>query len=366
MKLPSRLCLALCLLAALPAAAQEREDTVSVAEMVDGFMKQYVEQCYAPPEWEEADRVVYGETYGYDPERKGEISLPDESKSNPDDWAFCSVPGLRQAGDTVLPRSKYVWAIDYVETSPNAIRAGGCTLYWLETLDGKPEDNERLRRYLEARYGSEIFNDTLKLIPVRWYEGTVACLQIPYLLYGYRPLARHLLKGELRNGKMETGEEPDGRYSYSSGSLFLEAKNIEDGSMNTFFLMRGRRGDKIDLRNRRQAIRLLAVKLNDTLRRMGRTEEWEKKKTDREFALLFYMDHSHKTCLRPLLPQEPDAIDRRLLSDLSAALDEQPPGILPEFYALDGRRFAGVYLKARCVHGRWTLEDYIGDFYYEL
>ena len=78
------------------------------------------------------------------------------------------------------------------------------------------------------------------------------------------------------------------------------------------------------------------------------------------------MDRQHKTYLRPLLPQEPDAIDRRLLDDLSAALDELPPGILPEFYALDGRRFAGVYLKARCTHGRWTLEDYIGDYYYEL
>ena len=117
---------------------------------------------------------------------------------------------------------------------------------------------------------------------------------------------------------------------------------------------------------RKYGINLLAVKLNDALRRMGRTEEWEKKKTDREFALLLYMDRQHKTYLRPLIPQEPDTEDRRLLADLSAALDEQPAGILPEFYALDGRRFAGIYLKARCAHGRWTLEDYIGDFYYEL
>lgn len=347
------------------AVLQAQVDTVSVQEMAEGFMKHYVEHGYFLPEWEEVDRVIYGYTYSYDPEKQGQISLSEANEFNQDDWAFCSVPGLRQAGDTVLPLSKYVWVIDHVQTGPIAIRAGSCKLYWLETLDGETEDNERLRRYLEARYGCEIFNDTLKLIPVRWYNGTVACLQIPYFLYGYRQLAGSL-RGTLHNGTLETGEKPDGQYFSTPGSLYYEAKDIEMGSVNFYTITHGRDGDKIALRNRKQGIRLLALKLNDALHRMGRTEEWEKKKTDREFALLFYMDRRHKTYLCPLIPQEPDKEDFRLLADLATALAEQPPGILPELWTLDGRRFAGVYVKARCIHGQWTLEDYIDDPRYKL
>ena len=47
----SRLILLLAALSALPAAAGAQGDTVSVREMVDGFMKQYVEHGYAREEW---------------------------------------------------------------------------------------------------------------------------------------------------------------------------------------------------------------------------------------------------------------------------------------------------------------------------
>ena len=333
MKLPSLLCLALCLLAALPAAAQEREDTVSIEEMATNFYR-YIQDEALRDESRQLDIVLFGEKVA-----KGKVYIyGEDSNAGP---AFCRIPALRQADGTELPQSQYLWMTDHTAGKDSTGQGERNKLYWLKTINGWEETDEELRQYLEARYGSEMIGDTLKLIPMRWYEGELACLGTPYTNYCYNFVSSRLHRGVVANGAIRTDGGYDGMYYPTRGTLPSEASQIRSGAMNIAVTADGKYSHGLSQLRRKYGIRLLAV-------------------------LLFYMDRSHKTYLRPLLPQEPDAIDRRLLADLSAALDEQPPGILPEFYALDGRRFAGVYLKARCVHGRWTLEDYIGGFYYEL
>ena len=352
------LSLALCLLASLPATAQGREDTVSIEEMAANFYR-YIQDEALRDESRQLDIVLFGEKVA-----KGKVYIyGEDSNAGP---AFCRIPALRQADGTQLPQSQYLWMTDHTAGKDSTGQGERNKLYWLKTVDGWEETNEELRQYLEARYGSEMIGDTLKLIPVRWYEGELACLGTPYTFYCYNFVSSRLHRGVVTNGAIRTDGGYDGMYYPTRGTLPSEASQIRSGAMNIAVTADGKYSHGLSQLRRKYGINLLAVKLNDALRRMGRTEEWEKKKTDREFALLLYMDRQHKTYLRPLLPREPDAIDRRLLADLAAALDEQPPGILPEFYALDGRRFAGVYLKARCVHGRWTLEDYIGSYHYEL
>ena len=179
-------------------------------------------------------------------------------------------------------------------------------------------------------------------------------------------LSSRLHRGMLHKGRIAVRKEHDWVHVYAPGSNTLgrEAMQIDWGSMRLFVTADGKLAHHSTATRIRMALNLLSIKLNDALRRMGRTEEWEKKETVREFALLFYMDRGHKTYLRPLIPQEPDTEDRRLLADLSAALDEQPAGILNDFWTLDGRLFAGRYVKARCLLGRWQLEDYPMDYFY--
>ena len=341
-----------------------QDDTVSVREMADGFMKQCVEHGYAREEWYEND-VVY---FGYLRDSVLYISGED-SNSGP---AYSVSPGLRQAGGSTLPPSVYLWVTQDAGSIRNETgfvleSRERHDLYWLR-FRTKKAGNRELARQLEEEYGSTVFNDTLRAVPAAWGEGRLACLGTPCMYYGYQMLSSRLHRGMLHKGRIAVRKEHDWVHVYAPGcnTLGREAVQIDRGSMHSFATADGKLAHHSTATRIRMALNLLTIKLNDALRRMGRTEEWEKKGTVREFALLFYMDRQHKTYLRPLIPQEPDAVDRRLLADLAAALDEQPPGILPEFYALDGRRFAGVYLKARCVHGRWTLEDYIGDFYYEL
>ncbi len=205
----SRLILLLAALSALPAAAGSQDDTVSVAEMANGFMKQYVEHGYAREEWYEND-VVY---FGYLRDSVLHISGEDSN----DGPAYSVSPGLRQAGGSTLPPSVYLWVTQDAGSIRNETgfvleSRERHDLYWLR-FRTKRASNRKLARQLEEEYGSTVFNDTLRAVP-------------------------------------------------------------------------------------------------------------------------------------------------------AAALDEQPPGILNDFWTLDGRLFAGRYVKARCLLGRWQLEDYPMDYFY--
>jgi hypothetical protein len=354
------------LLALLPlrAGAQEEmpaasavPDTVSIPEMAEGFFAQYVEQRPAQQGWQETDVVYFGEL------RDSSVRIDGgNSTLTP---ALCVTPGLKLADGLRLPPSVYLWVYEFVPVDGiHSVWNTRDRLYWLRPV-GEDNGGKGLGEKLATRYGSVLINDTLRAVPARWYNGPLACLGTPVATYGFHRTGNRLHWGTLRDGRIETSPESrDGNIYAPRGSLAREARDITSGSMLTAMTAHGKFASALRRRSEEQALRLLALKLNDELRRTGKAQVWEERKTNRAYTLLFYMDSTHKTHLQPLFPQDLDADDHRLLDELAGALAEQPPGILSEQWTIDGRRFAGCYVKAQCIHGKWHFTAYPRPYSY--
>lgn len=333
-------------------AASAVPDTVSVPEMAEGFFAQYVEQRPAPQGWQETDVVYFGEL------RDSSVHIDGENSTLTP--ALCVTLGLKLADGLRLPPSVYLWVYEIVPV--DGIHSAWNTrdrLYWLRPV-GEDNGEKGLGEKLATRYGSVLINDTLRAVPARWYDGPLACLGTPVATYGFHRTGNRLHWGTLRDGRIKTAPESrDGNIYAPRGSLAREARDITSGSMLTAMTAHGKFASARRRRSEEQALRLLALKLNDELRRTGKAQVWEERNEGAGwFDLLLYMDEGRKAHLHVLTPDTLNERQQQAIDELRAALATQPDGLLRECRAIDGRRFPGYYLRA--AHGRnglWAVED---------
>lgn len=367
MKLPSLLSLLLPALLAAAAPAGAQDEAVSTEEMCTGFRQQYLEtERYRTPQGFTATRpVVRLDTAGYDRVYFGYRTKEHVLIYGRDSdlgRAYIDVPALRQTGVGELPPSEYLWVVEEIteHLSPTSNRFRG-TLYWFcrrgtwQTADG-----DSLFRRLAAAYGTEDLCEGLVGVPVRWFTGEIVGVGSPCFIYGNHLVSTRLFRGRVKEGRAEARGKYWGMDYMPQGSLAAEAEYVRLGSLAVRPPETGRASQSPSAGWERKSVVLLAVKLNDQLRREGRYEpQWKEKDLHAaQLDLLLYMDKYRKAHLHVLRPDTLDADVQQAVETLDRALQDQPPGILRELWTVDGRRFPGYYLQATLGRDRlWSLTD---------
>lgn len=374
MKLPSlpSLLLPALLAAAAPAGAQD--EAVSIEEMCTGFRQQYLEtERYRTPQGFTSTRpVVRLDTAGYDLVYFGQLAEGRVTLYGRDSdlgRAYTDVPALRQTGVGELPPSEYLWVTEESEeaSDPAGSRHRG-TLYWLGPRAAQQAGAaDSLRRRLAATYGTESLGKGLVGVPVRWFTGEIVGVGSPCFIYGNHLVSTRLFRGRVKEGRAEARGKHWGMDYMPQGSLAAEAEYVRLGSLAVRPPETGRASQSPSAGWERKSVVLLAVKLNDQLRREGHYEpQWKEKDLHAaQLDLLLYMDKYRKAHLHVLQPDTLDADVQQAVETLGRALQDQPPGILRELWAVDGRRFPGYFLQATLGRDRlWSLTDRRQSFDY--
>ena len=334
MKLPSLLSLLLPALLAAAAPAGAQDEAVSIEEMRTGFRQQYLEtERYRTPKGFTATRpIVRLDTAGYDLVYFGYRTKEHVLIYGRDSdlgRAYIDVPALRQTGVGELPPSEYLWVVE-------------------EITEHLSHTSNRFRGTLVMPHNE---------------QNEHHCV----LIYGNHLVSTRLFRGRVKEGRAEARGKHWGMDYMPQGSLAAEAEYVRLGSLAVRPPETGRASQSPSAGWERKSVVLLAVKLNDQLRREGHYEpQWKEKDLHAaQLDLLLYMDKYRKAHLHVLRPDTLDADVQQAVETLESALQDQPPGILRELWTVDGRRFPGYFLKATLGRDRlWSLTDRRQSFDY--
>lgn len=368
MKLPYLLSLFLPALLATSVPVRAQSEAVSIEEMAAGFRQQYIEtEKYQKPNGVTATRPIHSPDtaryeriyFGYRTKEHVLIYGRDSNAGR----VYIDVPALRQTAVGELPPSEYLWVVEEIveHLSPTSNRYRG-TLYWFcrRGTWQTPKGDSLLHR-LAAAYGTEDLCEGLVGVPVRWFTGEVVGIGSPCYLYGNHLVSTRLFRGRVKEGRAEARGKYFGMDYMPQGSLAAETEYVRLGSLAVRPPEAGRASQAPTARWEAKSVVLLAVKLNDQLRREGHYEpDWKAKGLKgTHYDLLLYMDDKRKAHLHVLAPDTLSETQQNDIKMLNHALQDQPPGILRECWNIDGRRFPGYYLRAyHRADGLWQLDDY--------
>ncbi len=259
---------------------------------------------------------------------------------------------LRNAGGLNLPPSKYV--VRHERNCPEE-------LCWVEPLDKTDANkNEHLRKSLVKKYGECTIGDTLLVVPAKWLTGTLVCT-------GWlRTHGGMLLSASAQDLTFIDGVEQE--YSDTranrQGSLQADIRKIVDADswLQGIVVLDGPKLDPAtrqwkDKVERWQEMQLLSRDVNRLC--TMRTE----RRDPLLFTILLSIDSIGKTHLHLLQPTSPNEREAAAIRELSAAIEQQPAGILQKAWTYDGRLFPGVYINARLSNRGWELTDVSYDYH---
>ena len=152
-------------------------------ELKEGFFKQYVNKSTCAT-LNSMDVLYWASKTSFEKDKA-------ESK-----YYLCSNLSLHKAGDITLTTSKFAYLDESADNTGNEIHV----LYWIEPQQNPhSRETEKLREKLRKKYGYITLNDSIVLIPAKWFSGELRFLESPFL-YGNQFVSERLCSTTLTDG----------------------------------------------------------------------------------------------------------------------------------------------------------------------
>ena len=270
---------------------------------------------------------------------------------------FFPVPGLRKAGDIILPPSLYnVIKDDSTSSGDKVVRY----LCW-EGLSPvvAQGDSAKIKNELVRRYGT-ITRNGVRYIPARWFSGDITTMCYPYR-YMNKVVCKLICVKEYADGvktKLDNGQYGE-RYISLIGTLWSKAKELVCPN-------RLRETNDVDGRIESKEMELLADSVNlyskDIELVAGSVHRYSSQnvsvKGKKEYTIIVYAGKDGHYCLDVLRPVKLKSVDKMLTAELSVSLSMLQPKSLGAFWTSDGRVLACRYLFATFENGKWLFYDH--------
>ena len=299
----------------------------TLKELKDGFKAQYIDK-HPTASLDSMDVVYFSSKNAY------------KINANETNNFICANPALHQAGDIVLPKSKFV-ILEEKEEDTGWIKY---SVYWIEPRQ-EPDlkTNQKLRNTLRKKYGSLEVNDTTVLIPAKWFSGEIMWISKPYL-YGNQYVSSFRRYERVKDG------------SYYRNDEDLKAQTAEWDVPYSDFGATVRGLDSLVGNGRRimppptseelleeKQIALLKTAINSYLDKKFLPFEYK----SREFNVMLRRDETLKSHLYYL--EDEDSLsteDRLALTCISMAIEQLPAGIFHPLWC-DRGLYPAIFLKVR-------------------
>ena len=274
-----------------------------------------------------------------------------------DGGVFFPVPGLRKAGDIILPPSVYdVVKDDSTSSGDKVVRY----LCWEGISPAMAQgDSAKIKNELVRRYGT-ITRNGVRYIPARWFSGDITTMCYPYR-YMNKVVSKLICVREYADGvktKLDNGQYGE-RYISLIGTLWSKAKELVCPN-------RLRETNDVDGRIESKEMELLADSVNlyskDIELVAGSVHRYSSQnvsvKGKKEYTIIVYAGKDGHYCLDVLRPVKLKSVDKMLTAELSVSLSMLQPKSLGAFWTSDGRVLACRYLFATFENGKWTFSDH--------
>jgi len=260
-----------------------------------------------------------------------------------DGGVFFPVPGLRKAGDIILPPSVYdVVKDDSTSSGDKVVRY----LCWEGISPAMAQgDSAKIKNELVRRYGT-ITRNGVRYIPARWFSGDITTMCYPYR-YMNKVVSKLICVREYADGvktKLDNGQYGE-RYISLIGTLWSKAKELVCPN-------RLRETNDVDDGIESKEMELLA----DSVHRYSSQNVSVKGK--KEYTIIVYAGKDGHYCLDVLRPVKLKSVDKMLTAELSVSLSMLQPKSLGAFWTSDGRVLACRYLFATFENGKWLFYDH--------
>jgi len=265
-----------------------------------------------------------------------------------DGGVFLPVPGLRKAGDRILPPSIYdVIKDDSTSLDDKIVRY----LCW-EGLSPEvaQEDSTEIKNELVRQYGTIIRNG-VRYIPARWFSGNITTMCYPYR-YMNKVVCKLICVRGYTDGvktKLDNGQYGE-RYISLIGTLWSKAKELVCPNR-----LRETNDDDDGIESKEMEL------LADSVNRYFSLNVSVKGK--KEYTTIVYAGKDGHYCLDVLRPVKLKSVDKKLTASLSASLSMLQPKSLGAFWTCDGRVLACRYLFATFEKGKWIFSDHKKSMY---
>ena len=141
-------------------------------------------------------------------------------------YYLCSNLSLHKAGDITLPTSKFAYLDESADNTGNEIHV----LYWIEPQQNPhSRETEKLRKKMRKKYGYITLNDSIVLIPAKWFSGELRFLESPFL-YGNQFVSERLCSTTLTDGTFCPANEETPAFSSkwkTGGELEFTISHLE-------------------------------------------------------------------------------------------------------------------------------------------
>ncbi len=321
-----------------PSLTWGQNSSFSYEELIDGFYAQYVNKD-SRASLDSMDMLLW--------ESKESVGVKRDSSK----YYLCPNSELHKAGDITLPASTFAYITEKDEK--------GCethTLYWFGPRQGADTNScRRLRKALRKMYGCLTLNDTIVLIPAKWYSGKLNFLESPFL-YGNQFVSKRLNSVTLTNGKFFSKDNSQPAFSSqwkTGGDLQFTISGIESIQGN------GRRISGEPLNKPLERERALYLFSKEVSRYID-FSFFEKDYCSKEYTVMLRLDETLKAHLYVLLPKELTTEDRFLLTTVSMAVEQQPAGTFSGYWCSRGL-YPAIFLKLTVSErAGCSFKDYTG------
>lgn len=311
-------------------------------ELRQGYERQYVSRAESP------DMSIYDKVCGF-----ASILPCDDDKDY--HWYVKQSDVLRHVGKIIIPPSMYcvqnisypAWGMERVEKNDTL------ALYWVGSLNHYlDKEDVKLRNKLKKKYGSVILEDSVEVIPAKWFSGELLVSRNPDWYGGF--LTSSLQKSmQFRAGVSAPYTDVVERIS-AVGSLYYDYMGISKENPN--IINTGDNPFKLEAKLQAHAMNLLARDLGRSF-----TTSYPQDSTRwNEYPILILTDSVHKSHIEALYPDSLDEKGKCLIQSLSDAMEQQPAGILTESRTIDGRVFNALFVRAiyNTVSKLWMFMEY--------
>lgn len=313
-----------------PSLTWGQNSSFSYEELIDGFYAQYVNKD-SRASLDSMDMLLW--------ESKESVGV----KRGSSKYFLCPNSDLHKAGGITLPTSTFAYVTEKDEK--------GCethVLYWLEPRRCADTDScRKLRKALRKKYGGLVLNDSIVLIPVKWYSGEVNFLESPFL-YGNQFVSKRLCSAILTNGMYCPKDNSQPAFSSRwkiDGELHQTISHITSMQGDGRFISQLDSGTNKSLERERE-LYLFSKEVS----RYIDFSFFEKDYRSKEFTVMLRLDETLKAHLYVLLPKDLTTEDRFLLTVVSMAVEQQPAGTFSGYWCSQGL-YPAIFLKM-CVSER--------------
>lgn len=305
-----------------------QNDAYTLDEMKDAFVSQYVKHDPIPS-LDKYDEVLFDTQfytlYGTDQDSINIKRKLVEGK------IFITDPSIRMVNKKLLPPSIFVWL--YSKNS------GKDMVYWIKFRnDNDSVTQTKMRNWLYDKIGT-VTIENCKLVPAKWFSGHIMAIYPE--ISGNTIVSPRLFKADVVNGVVQETKYAYGEVTSERSSLKSDILRIQNG--RTYVLD----GHHDGYREERLALNLFARDVN-------RLCTIQKNAKIAEYSFLFFVDSERKTHLHVMLPSQIGAEDRLRIDELSKAIEAQPAQLFSRYFAIDGRKFSGLYVKAVFDSSGWN------------